>query len=345
MSEYNPTNENAFVFHISKISKSWNLKNPYFSSLRDLLLEKSGNHIKGIRKEQEFHFIAKMINDELNNSNEIKSNCKQIHSLLSNYLKRKQQKEGDKTIRFLFYAFLLKLLNKNKHYKSLNEEKVKKFLIEYKTPSSNLRNFHKVISLYFLGNINDQEKEEINDNLDLSVNILYQKLLLSEKAKREKSNLIEYYLKQSNLERIDLTATSEMSKGKLLEIAVILKSANGKGLYIPEIEKEQYLSAFTKSIVREKYLSILKDISTIKVFKSKMPVWSAILGFFLLESLVFYLPNFIESISIGTFSISTKALSGLPIWSILIINGLIISLFIFVIQRNINKRVSDERWK
>jgi len=341
-----PTNENAFVYHISKISKSWNLNNPYFSSLRDLLLNKSGTQLKNLRKEQEFHFIAKIINNELNkNDREIKNNCKQISSSLNRYLKRKQQGDGDKTIRSLFYIFLLKLHNKNKHFQCLNKSTVKKFLTEYKTSSSNLINFHKVLSLYYLGNIDKSKNETINDNLDLSVNILYQRLLLSDKSKREKNNLIDYYLKHNAIEKIDLTATSERSKGKLLEVAVILKSANGKGLYIPEIEKEQYLSAFTKSIIREKYLAILKDISNLKLFKTKLPVWSIILAFFLIESLVFTLPNFIESISIGVLSISIKALSDLPVWVVLIINGLIISLFIFIIQKNINKRINDERWK
>jgi len=339
-------NENALVYHISKISKSWNLNNPYFLSMQDLLLGRSGTKLKNLRKEQEFHFIAKIINDELNKNNkEVKDNCRQISFLLNSYLNKKQQKDGDKTIRFLFYVFLLKLFNKNNHFKCIDNKKVKKFLMEYKTLSSNLKKFHKILSIYYLGLIEEVGKEEIKDNFDLSLSILYQRLLLSGKSRREKNRLIDYYLKQSVIEKIDLTATSEISKGKLLEIAVILKSANNKGLYIPQIEKEQYLTAFSKKIVREKYLSILKDISSIKLLKSKIPLWLVILGFFLLESLVFALPNFIESISIGSLSISTRTLLNLPIWSILIINGLIISLFLFIIQRNINKRISDERWK
>jgi len=340
------TNENALVYYISKISKSWNLDNPYFSSMKNLLLSKSGTKLRNLRKDQEFHFIAKIINDELNKNNEgIKDNCKQISFLLDRYLNKKQQKDGDKTIRSIFYIFLLKLFNKNNHFKRVDDKRVRNFLMEYKTHSSNLKNFHKILSLYYLGRIEELGKEEIKDNLDLSLNILYLRLLLSQESKRKKSILIDYYIKQSIIEKIDLTITSERSKGKLLEIAVILKAANSKGLYIPQIEKEQYLSAFTKNIVKEKYLSILKDISTIKVLKLKIPLWLVILGFFLLESLVFALPNFIESISIGSLSINTKAFSDLPIWSILIINGLIISIFLFIIQIVINKRISDERWK
>ena len=91
-------------------------------------------------------------------------------------------------------------------------------------------------------------------------------------------------------------------------------------------------------LLEKKYLAILKDISTIKILKLNIPAGYAILGFFLLESAVFLLSDFIGSINLVVLSINTKALVSLPIWSILIINGLVISLFVFVMARNINRR-------
>ena len=41
MAKTEPTNQNALTYHISKMSKSWNLENPYNISLRDLLLGKT----------------------------------------------------------------------------------------------------------------------------------------------------------------------------------------------------------------------------------------------------------------------------------------------------------------
>ena len=338
------TNENAFAYHISKISKSWNLENPYNISLRDLLLEKTPTQLKNLRENQEFHFIAKVINDELNNK-DVKNNCKRIKELIDNYLKNKKQKDGDDLLHFLFYVFLLKSLNKDSHFKRISREKTEKFLVEYKTHLSKFRNFHKVLSLYYLGKAENHEKEEIKDDVDLAVNILYKRLLLSNENTRDESLLIDYYLKQCELEKIDLTAESEITKGKLLELVVILKSASGKGLHIPEIEKEQYLSAFAKDIVRKKYLSILKDIGTIRLGKLNTSVWSMVFGFFLLESVIFLLPEFIESIKLGVLSINTKALVSLPIWSILIINGIIVALFLFIMTKNINRRLTQEEWK
>lgn len=338
--------ENALVFHISKISKSWNLINPYFISLRDLLLEDSGTKLNNLRKQQEYHFIAKIINDEINNrKNEINRNSKEISLFIKKYLKSKQQSLGDYIIRDLFYVFILRLLGKTAHFDKLDKNKIKAFLSNYQTQSGNIINFHKILSLFYLGIYDKQKSEIVESNLDLSINILFNRLLLANNEKREKSQLIDYYLKQNLVEKIDLTSSSENSKGKLLEIAVILKSANGKGLYIPEIEKEQYLSSFTQSIFREKYLTMLKESSSMKFFRSRIPLWSLILLFFVLESLVFLLPNFFETISIGNFSIPTTEIVKLPIWVILIINGIIMAVLIYVIQIHLNKRIREEKWK
>lgn len=335
---------NAIVYHIVNISKSWQLNNPYFVALRNILLEKFDTP-KDIRSQQEFHFIAKVIADELkNNKSEIRNNTKKISDFLSNYIKERNQKNGDEALRLIFNILILKLLNRKGHFNNLNQNKVKEFLSLYQTQKSNFKNFQKILSL--VHSVDQQGTEEyINDDLDLALNLLYSRLLFNEESKRDNNKLVDYYLKQTRLEKIETTTSSERTKGNLLEIALILKATTGKGLYIPEIEKEQYLSRFTKTLFREKYINILKETNSVKIFNFKLPNWVVVLSFFTLEAIVFALPNFVESLSFGTFSISTGALMQLPLWVILIINGIIISLYLFLLQRRANKRIGDEKWK
>ena len=340
---------NSIVYHISNISKSWDLKNYYHLALRDLLLlnESTQIDVNSLRVKQEYHFVAKIIVDELkNNVKNIKNNGKEISLLLKRYLKNKKQKDGDNVTLFLFYIFLLKLLNRDKHFRQLGPKEIKQFLETYQSQNNIFNCFQNVLSLYHSVNIDKITEKETNDDLELSINLLYDRLKLTETSKRDKNNIVDYYIKQTQLEKIDVSSiSSEQTKGRLLQISIILKAATGNGLYLPEIEKEQYLSKFTQKIFREKYLKILEDSNSIKIRGISIYNWLAVFLFFLLEALIFSLPNFVESITVFGININTKALAELPIWVIILINGLIMVTYLLIHKYNLAKRIGDEKWK
>jgi hypothetical protein len=341
------SNINSLVYYVSKISQKWKFSNPFFSILQSLLLDKPTTiEANVLRKTQEYHFIAKIIYDELkNNKSEIKKNCKDTSSLLEKYLNHKQEDDGEHTLKRLFYIIILKILDKNQHFNNFEQENVSEFLIKFQTKDNNSKLIQLILCTIYgiekpAGNI-----IEPTDELSLSLQLFYYRLVLSREQKRTKSVLIKYYLLQSKLDKIELSLiSSERSKGRLIEIAIILKATTGSGLYLPEIEKEQYLSSFTKEIFRKKYHSLISEANSVKIHNFSIPNWAVLGLFFAIEAFVFSLPNLTESISIGIISISTKQLSELPIWVILLANGLIVSLYIIVQRRNINKRISDEKW-
>lgn len=97
------SNINAFVYHISNLSKEWSLTNPFSLMLRSLLLNQNEEiDKKFLRTKQDFHFYSKkIINDEFNN-NEINGNDNEILTLVDRYLKQKQQNIGNSVIQYLF---------------------------------------------------------------------------------------------------------------------------------------------------------------------------------------------------------------------------------------------------
>ena len=58
--------ENAIVYQISNLARNWQLSNPFFISLRGLLLDEKFSLGK-LRLQQEYNFIAKIIEDEVVN--------------------------------------------------------------------------------------------------------------------------------------------------------------------------------------------------------------------------------------------------------------------------------------
>ena len=338
---------NAFVYHVSQLSKNWEFSNPYFLGLKAVLLDEAVViDTKTLSEGQEYHFIAKMISDEYSNKNGVESNVSKILSQIEKYLLERNVKVGANITLYLFYAAVMEFNGKGQHFNGLDKrsEKIKAFLGNFKASNSNLSNMEKILSLIY--GVEAQDSLETNDNLDLALNSLYDRIALTKVVKRDKGVLADYYLKQYKLENSGLSKASfEKSRGNAVEIAVILKSAAGKGLYIPEIEKEQYLSGFTQKLFREKYAKYINESNSFKLWGLNLPSWFVVLCVFILEAIIFYLPNFGASIQIGFLSIPTNILLELPIWAVLIIDGGLIALYIYIQQKKINKKLGEEQWK
>ncbi len=335
--------QNALVYHISTLSQDWKITNPYNSMLRCLLTNKPCNlDLQTLRQNQEYHFIAKMIYDETTLNNEaVKKNTNKILAMIKKVQKNKQQSDADSVIRCIYYVLIMSLLGKRLHYDILPTNQVRDLLKEVKTESHNLQHLNRI--LCFVYNVNSELVDiDIDDDIALSLDLLYRRLILCNQENRDKNALIEYYTKQSKLDDIDLTSvSSEKTQGKLLEIAVNLKATTGNGLYIPEIEREQYLSNFTKDILRKKYSDIISKENTVSFFGLSLPIWLALLTIFLIEAVIFSVPNYVESISLGFVSISTKPLMELPISAIIAINGVAIVIYFFYRERKLKYRVSN----
>jgi hypothetical protein len=345
----NLSSVHSLVYHISNISEEWKLSNPYFIMLRSLLLDKSVTiDLNKLRLNQEYHFIAKMIHDEFTkDKNEAGHNAEEILSIISRYEKQKQQNDAENGIRNLFYVQILKFLDKDLHYNSIKTKNITQFLLNAQVEDLNLKNMLNILCLiYGIQPIDMGKNDNIPDEVGLSLNLLYSRLLLSDASKRNDGILLDYYLRQNKMDKIDISLiSSERSQGKLLEVAVYLKAATGNGLYLPEVEKEQYLTNFTKEIFRKKYLSVAKKVNSIEIHGFMVPLWALMILAFAIEATIFALPSFTDSISLGIISIPTKPILELPVWIILIINGLLSGSIFFLRDKWLKQTVRDELWK
>jgi len=171
-------------------------------------------------------------------------------------------------------------------------------------------------------------------------------LLMCNSKTRTKEKVIDYYIKQQRLEKIDIeNVTSELSMLKLLEVAVILKAASGKGLYLPELEKEQYLSNVSMEIVKEKYLTILNDSFSNTFYKIRLPSWFGYLILFAAESAIFLAPNIFDSVQFGPVAIKLSVLLSIPVWALLLGNGILVILYDKYTKKKLENKVKALKWK
>jgi hypothetical protein len=324
---------NSIVYHTARLSQSWDLKNPYFIALRCLVCEDEDFKVPALSTEQIYHLLAKMIFDELSgNGKEIKANSEKIIELMGYYSSGRQQKTGDEAVILVFYTYLMSLLNRKRHFERLNEDSVKQFLESYKAQDNRNKLFYNILSLRFLGK-HYEDNFRLDDEFEVALSLLHNSLLLSEESLRKEELLVDYYLKQNKLEQTELYKdSSEKAKGRFLEVALILKASSGKGLYIPSTEKGIYLSTFAKETLGQKYVasvdSALKPIWGI-------PIWLLIPILFFIEAIILGIPMLFNSFQPLGIGINTEYAAGLPIWLILIINGLALGILAYVYHQRL----------
>lgn len=338
------TATNDVVYYISKISSSWELSNPYFLALRALLLCDDAFDLGDLRGQQHYLFIANIMQNTLKDSNELKNIRKKIGKRLEEYDTTRKEENGDLIIDSIFMLFLLKILNYKSQLEKISEEKIRMFLNTYKPIKSNYINIKKILCFLF-GVDNNDDAIYINE-YDVALNLMYLKLLLSKNVFRTEGILIDYYVKQRELEEriFDMGFSSERSKGRVLEIALVLKAVNGDGLYIPDIEKNQYLSTFAQELVRTKIESLYTEASHFEVKQFKIPFWFLPSFLFVFEAIIYSYPEIVDSISILFIELGIANIILIPFAFILLLNGAILSLFMYYVNYRVRKRISDKKW-
>lgn len=344
----NSSNKNGFVFHISKVSNEWSLTSPYVTSLRDLLNETvPKKSLENIRANQEYHFIAKIIYDELKrNKKEINNNCNILKKMISDYDKNKEDYNGNKILNFLFYIFLMNLLNYKKHLDQLDKQKIKKFLEEHNTSERTLSKIRYIL-LSLSGSSQRYISDKSNTLFEHSLDLLHLRLLLSNEKTRDQKDLINYYLSQSFIENLDFGKYGDdNSRSEILKAAIVIKAASGDGLYLPEPERERYLSSFAKELIKNKYMKNLKDatqfrLKTFKVLDFYLPLWACFGLIFLIEALIIFTPKLAELFSIVDVPVISQVVkltswvSNLPVGALIIINGVIVAFLLYLHQKYI----------
>ena len=100
---------NALVYFIEKTSNDWNFENPYYQALKHLFHDEKEITLLHLRPQQQFHFIAKLIQDELNNNiSEINNNVNSIQNIFDSYFTKMNQIEGDYILSYLYIILILK---------------------------------------------------------------------------------------------------------------------------------------------------------------------------------------------------------------------------------------------
>lgn len=342
------SNPDSLVYFLKQSSPTWAIQNPFFRALRCLLIDSKPDYsIKDLRIAQDYHFLAKIILDELNqDSSTINQNVQSIQALLSSYSKHKKIEDGNRLILCLFYIYILQLLGKGTHASRLSNQNVHKFLKSVVSAPDTVRCYYDVLALESLNQQENQATPIVKKACDIEAacSLLYSRIKLANKSLRDKQTLIDYYLKQKEIDKVFLNHQSEGSKGELLQIGVILKAAKGSGIYLPAIEKEQYLSSFAKDIILEKYLNLLKETSDTPVGPITVQNWMVILALILVECVILTFPSIIPEISLGPFNITTSPIASVPASLIVLINGILFALYLYFNHRSIIKKIGDKKW-
>lgn len=342
MTDNNISSANALVYYVEKISKDWSFDNPYYQSLNALFHSLNDFNLEIENSKQQYHIIAQLIQDELNdNIKNIKLNVKYIEDLINEYNKNLNQNIGDLILSYLFFIYLLKLLNKNTHYSELNNEIIKKFLSKYNSDKSININYKKILEIKYLNVIND--KEFITNDYELALEMLYKKILISNNLYRKKEYLMDFYIKQNKIENININYASDKGKSNLLEIVLILKAINNEGLYIPELEKENYISTYANEIIREKYLDMISEITSVNFKFIKISNWLFFIIIIIIELIIVKYSDFI-TIPLGFIEIDSNVIDEFGIYLKILLNGLILLGYILYLNHKTIKKVKELKW-
>ena len=332
----------ALVYHIEMISKSWKFENPYYNSLKSLFHDLIKVDLDINNSKQQYHIIAKIICDEINkNITNIKDNANEIKELIDEYLLNMNQNKGDIILCYLFNIYLLNILDKNTHFIKIEKEMVCNFLKQHQSDNIKYKNYKKILDIIYLNIIT--KEENIRDYYDLALELLYKRILISNTEYRNEDYLLDYYIKQNEIEKLNINMESEISRGNLLEIALVLKAVNSKGLYIPELEKENYISNYSKEIVSEKYLDVISDITKVNIKNFEIQNWLLFVVIILIELFVATFPDYI-SIPLGLLEINSSIIHKFNIHIIIVLNGIISLGYIIYLYYKTNKKVKSLKW-
>jgi len=337
---------NSLVFHISKSAKDFDLSENYYRALKSLLLEEK-SYIKFEDYRKEYDFMAKIIFDEISNKNSgVRENIKKINELIGDYLQTRDSSKGKLLLNCLFHIFLLKLLDHNEHVSGIQSDNIKNFLNEYNPPVGEETYIHNVLSLFYLGRAKIIEIKNENE-IELALNLLYYRIKIAKDDEKTKENRLEYYTRQKALEeKINISPSqSPTVQGRLIKIAVILKAISGNGLYIPETEKERYISTFAKAYIKQENNFTIRGVANcikIKVWGIEFnpSLWLLALIFSIMELILVLIPKSLYLLSNASSYPIIKFIvdcSNNPVIFILI-NGVIIVTLLLWRQKYINKK-------
>jgi hypothetical protein len=337
------SNINSFVYFVTQKSEGWKLSSSYNCALRWLLDEKKQFVLPpNLSINQEYNFIAKIIFNEKNKSKkEVDKNCKIIIGKIDEFFKTKKQEYGESLLIILFHIAILNSLEKRLHFLTLNKHKNKigKFLEEYNhLNDEKYQNYSSFLKIEY----NNQYTQRLNINnrslVGLASSLLYDLKYIKNPSKRDKTILMDIYLKQMQIEeKGSINPSNESSQGEFLETAIILKAGLGEGLYLPEIERDQYFSNFSKEIVEEKFKKIIREGNHFELFSLSLPDWSWLIAILFMELFLLILPQS-TSINIYLITISGEFLSNNPLL-LLVANSIIFLIYLIISKRKINKRI------
>lgn len=340
------SSSHVLLYHIKFLARDWSFTNPYFQSLRALFFNSEQIHLTNLRTQQLFHFLAKIIVDEIKeDKSKIKNNIDQINQLIEAFSINKRTDDGEKVLRSVYIINILRLLNRKLHHNAVQSDLVKTFLeniIPVNNTSLNMR-----IILCFLYSMEQNDELNIDDDYDLVLSLLYDKLQLSRPDKRNEKILIDYYVKQKELEQKDYSRiVSESSKGRVLEIAIVLEAIVGKGLYLPDLEKEQYLSTYANTIIISKYNSIINKMHEFELYNVKISLWLLNILFYALEVIIFLMPQATNSITIPLIGIEVNLefIRKLSISHVLLFNAIITGTFLYYVVSRTKRQIKDKKW-
>jgi len=334
---------NDIVYYISKISKEWALSNPYNIALRALLGNYSSIEYQPTSSMGHQLFITEFMCKTINNEKITDEFLKDLYKLIDEFHTDKIKKNGELIIETFFIIYIVNLLEHDKIFKKIKINKIKSFLNDYNPVNDQYTNIKKILCKVY--GIENNDKSVCNDDYTLALNLLYLRLSLNDEKNRDQNTLLDYYAKQKILSDniFSQSLNSERIRGRVLEIALIMKASSGKGLFLPEIEKIQYLSSFArKLIINQMNLLYLKG-STFEFNEYKIPYWIVPLPFLILEAIIYMNPQVINSISISFIEVSVDNLLSLSYSFILVLNGIILTIYLYFVNKRIIKTLEANK--
>lgn len=342
-----PTSTFSVVYYASNIRflQSWELS-PFYHALRQALCGESFVYPEHLRRQQHYHFLGKIVLDEeARNGSEIRQNLKHVSKKLTLYQKNKSTQLATELNNIYFYCWLLNLLDRNLHYENLNHKALREIVKQTDLQDSITRRQNEILKLFFWG-IQRYETKETDDLVESSLDLLYSRVRLAKNELKESPARLDYYVLQSRVENIS-TKSINANDPKIFEAALILKVVTQNGLFIPESEKDEYLSIQMKSLVFDKYLAILRSSFRFKLFKLRLPIWILPIIIFLVQFLLFQFPEYIEGVE--PFGVSIKLqnfnqfVKSIPLYAILAFNAILFAVLTIIFQNIlIRKRIIRE---
>lgn len=328
---------NAIEYYISQSVKTNDFsENPFEAAIQFNLTEYDFDGNYNVKINHHYDLLASIIFFDFDKLSISKEELKKrIEVLIQEYKRLKSNETANELKDVFYYSFLLFLQGKNEPYlfiKKLGIEAVVAGILKSQTQLDSKSALLTLILNNKIAGINRSSK---------SISSLANSLLIKSiciKKGDESQSLPEFHLLCREIE--DLLIQKSYTLKQVLETGLIVKSALGRGVYVPSSKVDEYFSISAKNYLFHKYTEVLKKALTFDVKGYSVPIYALPVLVFIFEYLIFK-SGLVSELSLGPAAIDEETIKKGEHFVHYIFNPILLILFFIHLTKKIKTEIKN----